>query len=214
MAPSPRWSPRRLTAFAQRIESRLTLPVVIAVCASVPAVFLTIWSDGELVMAGKILGWAAGAVLWAETVILLLAAEHKRKWLMQHKWLLLVSALTLLSLIVAAGGAQILRLLYVIGSIRILRAKRIITAAQVLNRRFSLGIWWRSALFTGSGVIAAVFVAVVLADPTSEFVNLASWFDHNLEIIPILLAGVILTAATWLVIRGRAEADEKEHENE
>lgn len=181
-------------------------------CASIPAVFLTIWADGEYVLAGRILGWFAGAVLWAEAIILLLAAEHKRQWLMRHKWLLLICALTLVSLIIAAGGAQILRLVYVIGSIRVLRAKRIITAAQVLNRRFSLGIWWRSALFTGCGIIAALFVAVVLADPTSEYLKLFDWFDHNLEIIPILLAGLILAVATWLVVRGRAEAKEDESE--
>ncbi|MCH7229476.1 hypothetical protein L0U85_01160 [Glycomyces sp. L485] len=210
MDPSPRWSLRRLTALAQRIEDRLTLPVVIAVCASIPAVFLTVWSDGQFVVAGKILGWAAGAVLWVETVILLLAAENKRKWLMRHKWLLCICALTFVSLVAAAGGAQILRLFYVIGSIRVLRAKRIITAAQVLNRRFGLGLWWRSALFGTAGIISAIFVAVVLADPTSEYINLVSWFDHNLQIVPILVAGAILAFSTWLVVRGRAEAEEEE----
>ncbi|GAB3648221.1 hypothetical protein [Glycomyces tarimensis] len=212
MAPSPRWSLRRLTAFAQRIEDRLTVPVVIAVLASVPAVFLTIWSNGEYAVAGKILGWAAGSVLWAETIILLLAAEHKRKWLMRHKWLLLVCALTLVSLILAAGGGQILRLITTIGSIRVLRAKRIIDGAQILNRRFGLDLWWRSALFSLAGIIAAVFVAVVLADPTSEYLKLVSWFDHNLRIVPILVAGSILAFATWLVMRGRAEEEEEEEE--
>lgn len=186
--------------------------MVIAVFASIPAVFLTIWSDGEYALAGKIIGWVSGAVLWVETVILLLAAEHKRQWLMRHKWLLAVCGLTLVSLVLAAGGAQLLRLIYVVGSIRILRAKRIITAAQVLDRRFSLGIWWRSALFSGFGVLAAVFVAVVLADPTSEYLSLLSWLDHNLEIVPILVAGVILAAATWLVVRTRSEDREKEPE--
>lgn len=197
---------------AKRIEGRLTLPVVIAVCASVPAVFLTIWSDGGLVLTGQIVGWAAGAVLWAEAVILLLASEHKLRWLWHHKWLLLVCALTLVSLVLATGGAQILRLAYVVGSIRVLRAKRIFTAAQVLSRRFALGVWWRSALFTVAGIVAALFVAVVLADPTAEYVKLVSWFDHNLRIIPILLAGAILGVATWLVARGRAEAKEEESE--
>ncbi|WP_051326309.1 hypothetical protein [Glycomyces tenuis] len=212
MPPSLRRRLQRLTALAQHIEGRLTLPVVIAVCASIPAVFLTIWSNGELALAGKIVGWAAGAVLWAEALILLLAAEHKLRWLARHKWMLLVCALTLLSLVVATGGGQILRLLYVIGSIRILRANRIFTAAQVLNRRFGLGVWWRSALFTAAGIVAAVFVAVVLADPTAEYVKLLSWLDHNLQIIPIVLAGAILAVATWLVARSRAEAKEEEGE--
>jgi hypothetical protein len=186
--------------------------VVIAVCASIPAVFLTIWSNGELALAGKIVGWAAGAVLWAETLILLLAAEHKRRWLKRHKWMLLVCLLTFFSLLLAAGGGQLLRLIYTIGSIRILRANRIIGAAQVLNRRFGLGRWWRSALFTAAGITAALFVAVVLADPTAEYVKLLSWLDHNHQIIPIVLAGAILAAATWLVARSRAEANEEEGE--
>ena len=186
--------------------------MVIAVLASIPAVFLTIWSEDQFALAGKILGWAAGAVLWAESLNLLLAAENKRKWLARHKWLLLGCALTLVSLVIAAGGAQILRFIYVIGSIRVLRAKRIIDGAQILNRRFGLGIWWRSALFSAAGIIAAVFVAVVLADPTSEYVKLLNWFDHNLRIIPVLAAGVVLAFATWLVMRGRAEEEEEEEE--
>ncbi|WP_199038672.1 hypothetical protein [Glycomyces salinus] len=212
MVSSPRWSPRRITELAQRIERRLTLPVVVAVLASIPAVFLTIWSDGEYALAGQVIGWASGAVLWAEMVVLLLAAEHKRQWLLRHRWLLAVCGLTLISLVLAAGGAQLLRLLRLIGSIRLLRAKRIITAAQVLDRRFSFGLWWRSAVFAVFGIIAAVFVAVVLTDPTAEYLNLLSWLDHNLELIPIVLAGVILAGATWLVIRTRSEDEENEPE--
>jgi len=203
---------RRLCALARRIEDQLTVPVVIAVCASIPAVFLTIWAQGGLAFAGQLIGWAAGAVLWAEALILMLASENKIRWLLHHKWMLLVCALTLVSLVLATGGGQILRLVYAIGSIRILRANRIISAAQVLNRRFGLGVWWRSALFSVAGLVAAVFVAVVLADPTAEYVKLISWIDHNLQIIPILLAGAILTAATWLVARSRAEAKEDEGE--
>ncbi|WP_100448757.1 hypothetical protein [Glycomyces xiaoerkulensis] len=213
MKPSPRRSLQRLTAFAQRIEHRLTLPVVIAVCASVPAVFLTIWQDGEFVLAGTIIGWSAGAILWAESVILLLAAENKLDWLKRHKWLLVIGALTLISLVVAAGGAQLLRLLRVIGSLRILRAKRIISAAQILDRRLGFGnFWWRSAVFTAAGLIAAVFVAVVLADPTSQHVQLLSWFNENMRVVPVLLAGVILAVATWLVVRNRSEDKEEEEE--
>lgn len=186
--------------------------MVIAVLASIPAVFLTIWSDGQYALAGKIVGWASGAVLWAEMVILLLAAENKRDWLWRHKWLIAVCALTLVSLVVAAGGAQLLRLLRVIGSIRLLRAKRIITAAQVLDRRFSLGLWWRSVLFSFFGVVAAVFVAVVLADPTSEYLGLLDWLGHNLELVPIFIAGAVLAGATWLVVRSRSEDEENEAE--
>ena len=70
---TPFWRPDKLTVVARFLQFKLRLPVIIAVCASVPAVFLTIWSDGEMALAGKIIGWAAGIVLWAESVILLLA---------------------------------------------------------------------------------------------------------------------------------------------
>lgn len=212
MPPSLRRQLQRATALAQHIEGRLALPVVIAVCASIPAVFLTIWSSGQLFVAGQVVGWASGAVLWIETLILMLASEHKINWLMRHKWMLLVCALTLVSLVAATGGAQILRLAYAVGSIRVLRAKRILTAAQVLGRRFGLGLWWRSALFSVAGIAAAVFVAVVLTDPTAEYVKILSWIDHNFRIIPILLAGAILAVATWLVARGRTEPEEEEGE--
>lgn len=186
--------------------------MIIAVLISIPAVFLTVWTDGGFAVAGKVIGWVSGAVLWFEAVILLMAAEHKREWLWRHKWMILVCVLTVFTLAFAAGGAQLLRFIYVIGSLRVLRAKRIITAAQVLDRRFGLGVWWRSALFTIAGLIAAVFVAVVLADPTSEYMSLITWFDHNLRLVPILIAGLILAGATWLVVRVRTEEQLDEEE--
>ncbi|THV28001.1 metal-sensitive transcriptional repressor family protein [Glycomyces paridis] len=203
MRPHPPRRPDKLTVFARFVQYKLRVPVIVAVCASVPAVFLTVWTDGDLALAGKIVGWAAGAVLWLESVILLLAAENKREWLWRHKWMLLVCALTLLSLAAAAGGAQVLRLAYLVGTIRALRAKRIVDAAAILVRRFSLGIWWKSGLFTGAGVIAAAVAVVLLADPDAEYRELLHWLDTNLRLLPILLAGAVLAVATWLVVRTR-----------
>ncbi|MEU5154298.1 hypothetical protein [Glycomyces sp. NPDC021274] len=217
MPPTPFWRPDKLTVIARFLQYKLRLPVIIAVCASVPAVFLTLWSDGEMAMAGKVIGWAAGIVLWAESVILLLAAEHKREWLWRHKWMLLVCVLTLASLVLAAGGAQVLRLVTLVGSIRVLRAKRIFNAAQVLGRRFGVAGGWRSWAVMAVGGIAALFTALVLVDPTSQYLELLDWLGGNLRLIPILIAGVILAAATWLVVRareegGQAEAAEREAE--
>lgn len=190
--------------FARFIQYKLRVPVIVAVCASIPAVFLTVWADGDLAFAGKVIGWAAGSVLWFESVVLLLAAEHKREWLWRHKWMLVVCVLTLVSLMAAAGGAQVLRLAYLVGTIRALRAKRIIDAAGVLVRRFSLGIWWKSGLFTGAGVVAAATAAILLLDPHAEYRELLHWLDANLRLLPILVAGAVLAVATWYVVRARA----------
>jgi hypothetical protein len=189
--------------FARFLQFKLRVPVILAVCASIPAVFLTVWTDGDLALTGKIIGWAAGAVLWFESVVLLLAAQHKRQWLWRHKWMLTVCALTLLSLVAAAGGAQVLRLAYLMGTIRVLRAKRIIDAAGILGRRLSLGIWWKSGLFTGAGVVATAIATVLLLDPDAEYRELLSWLDANLRLLPILLAGAVLAVATWAVFRNR-----------
>jgi hypothetical protein len=203
VTPSPRRRPDRLTVFARFLQYKLRIPVIAAVCVAVPAVFLTIWTDGNLALAGKVIGWSAGAVLWFESVVLLLAAEHKREWLWRHKWMILVCLLTLLSLVVAAGGAQVLRLAYLVGSIRALRAKRIIDAAGVLGRRLSLGIWWKSGLFTGAGAIAAVTAAVVLLDPRAEYGEILHWLGANLRLLPILFVGAVLATATWFVFRAK-----------
>jgi hypothetical protein len=189
--------------FARFLQFKLRVPVILAVCASIPAVFLTVWTDGDLALTGKIIGWAAGAVLWFESVVLLLAAQHKRQWLWRHKWMLTVCALTLLSLVAAAGGAQVLRLAYLMGTIRVLRAKRIIDAAGILGRRLSLGIWWKSGLFTGAGVVATAIATVLLLDPDAEYRELLSWLDANLRLLPILLAGAVLAVAPWAVFRNR-----------
>lgn len=206
MTPLPPGRPDKLTVFARFLQFKLRIPVIVAVCASIPAVFLTVWGEGDLAFTGKVIGWVAGAVLWFESVVLLLAAEHKRDWLWRHKWMLAVCALTLFSLVVAAGGAQVLRLAYLLGTIRVLRAKRIIDAAGVLGRRFSLGIWWKSGLFTGAGVVAAAVAVVLLVDPNAEYRELLSWLDANLRLLPILLAGAVLAVATWAVFRNRGAA--------
>ncbi|SDL06482.1 hypothetical protein SAMN05216298_2543 [Glycomyces sambucus] len=206
MSTHPPSRPDKLTVVARFLQYKLRVPVIVAVAASIPAVFLTVWTDGNVAFAGKAIGWAAGAVLWFESVVLLFAAEHKRDWLWRHKWMLAVCALTLVSLVLAAGGAQVLRLAYLLGTIRALRAKRIFDAAGILARRLSLGLWWKSGLFTGAGVVAAAIAAVLLFDPDAEYRELLHWFDANLRLLPILLAGAVLAVATWYFVRARAVA--------
>lgn len=206
MSPSPRWRPDKLTVFARFIQYKLRVPVIVAVAISIPAVFLTVWTDGNLAFAGKAIGWVAGAVLWFESVVLLLAAERKREWLWRHKWMLVVCVLTLLSLVLAAGGAQVLRLAYLVGTIRVLRAKRLIDAAQILGRRLGLGLWGRSGLLTGAGVVAAGVAAFLLFDPDAEYRELLRWFDANLRLLPILVAGTVLALAIWYAVRARHAA--------
>jgi hypothetical protein len=207
VTPSPRRRPDKLTVLARFLQYKLRIPVIVAVCVSVPAVFLTIWSDGNVALAGKVIGWSAGVVLWFESVVLLLAARHKRAWLWRHKWMILVCVLTLLSLVLAAGGAQVLRLAYLVGSVRALRTKRIIDAAGILGRRLSLGFWWKSGLFTGAGAIAAATAVLVLLDPAAEYGEILHWLDANLRLLPILFAGAVLAVATWFVFRGKKDEE-------
>ncbi|MFC4337188.1 hypothetical protein [Salininema proteolyticum] len=213
MAQSSRPTLAHVTRFAQRIEDRLTWPVIVAALASIPAVFLTIWNDGEFRVAGLVLGWSAGAVLWAETAILLLAAHNKRVWLATHKWTILVCLLTFITLAFALGGGQILRLISLIGSMRILRAKRIFSASMVIQRRLGLNGWVKRGVLAGFGILTAAFVAVVLADPTARHVDLFTWIDHNWRIVPIVLAGAILAFSTWLVVKYRSDKAEPEEED-
>ncbi|WP_246497999.1 hypothetical protein [Natronoglycomyces albus] len=213
MNPSIRISLGALTHVCRKLENKLTIPVVVAALASIPAVFLTVWGSEQYEMAGHAIGWAAAIVLWVEFVILLMAARNKREWLRTHKWPLTICLLTLVSLVFAAGGAQILRLIHLMGSIRMLRAKRIWDASLVLRRRMGLNGWWNAVLFGAMGIVVAGFVAMVLTDPTAQHSEVVNWFGQNARIIPIAAAGLILAAATYLVVRNNhEEADERADE--
>src|SRR5699024_9981726 len=79
----------------------------------------------------------------------------------------LLSGLVLVVLRVAfaLGPGQLLRLIRLIGALRILRTGRIIKAGRLLAGRGSS--FWNKFTATGISILVAIFVAATLADPTS-----------------------------------------------
>lgn len=190
---------------ADRWQHRLALPVILAALVSVPAVFLTTLDDPRLVLAGRTLNWASVAVLSAEAVLLVVLSGHKRAWLWRHKWTLAITVVAVPTVIYAIAPVQAMRLLQLVrlvGTLRILRAKTIIKAGQVLARRFGLAGPWRYALVLGGSLLAAAFVALVLVDPTAarQHERVLNELKGWLGPVPALVAGVILAAATFIVV--------------
>jgi CsoR family transcriptional regulator, copper-sensing transcriptional repressor len=193
----------------ERWEERLAWPVLIAALASVPAVFLTLL-DGAAETTGRVINGVSGAVLVAETVVLGLLSRDKRAWVREHKWLLLLTALIVPAVVLAVGPVQLLRLLRVVGALRLVRARRIFRAASVLRERAGLTGVTSKAITFGAALLVALFVGVVLADPSSQSRQLA---ERALEraggtwlfVAAVVLAGLLLGGATWVVSRSNRD---------
>jgi CsoR family transcriptional regulator, copper-sensing transcriptional repressor len=186
-------------------ERRLALPVVLAAAVSVPAVFLTMADDERFVLAGTAVNWASVVVLTGEAVMLFLLAGDRFAWAKRHWWKLAIAAAAIPAVILAVGPVQVLRLIQFVGALRILRASRIIKAGQVLARRSKLRGPWRYVPTVGGATLAAVFVAVVLADPTSTSRQYLERAGGWITWLVVILAGSILAAATFIVLRRRPD---------
>jgi CsoR family transcriptional regulator, copper-sensing transcriptional repressor len=187
---------------ADRLAARLSGPVLVAALASIPATFLTLF-DGAYATVGTALNTLSGAVLIAETVVLLALAEDKRAWLHRNRWLVGLSVLLVPAIILAVGPVQLLRLLRVVGALRIVRVRRIVKAGRIIRERHGLTSRW-SRVVTGTVVTAtAAFVALVLADPTSESRRLLDDVVGQVGPVGVLLAGGLLAAATYVVRTNR-----------
>ena len=188
----------------ERWQERLALPVLVAALASIPAMFLTV-ADGALGTAGYLVDLASGLVLVAETVILFAVAESKRAWIRGHLGLIALTVVVVVAVVFALGPAQVLRLVRTVGALRILRAGRIVKAARSVGDR--LGFTGRLAHLAsfGAGVLVAVFVGVVLADPTSRSHDLLTAVLGDIGVPAIValsaVAGVVLGLATYLLAR-------------
>ncbi|TYP90758.1 hypothetical protein [Blastococcus xanthinilyticus] len=188
----------------ERWQERLALPVLVAALASLPAMFLTV-ADGALGTAGHVVDIASGAVLVAETVILFAVAESKRAWIRGHLGLIALTVVVVVAVVFALGPAQVLRLVRTVGALRILRAGRIVKAARSVGDR--LGFTGRIAHLAsaGAGLLVAVFVGVVLADPTSRSHDLLTAVLGDIGTPAIVglsaVAGVVLGVATYLLAR-------------
>lgn len=192
----------------ERWEDRLAWPVLLAALASVPAVFLTLLGD-PLSSWGVAASAVAGVVLMAEPVVLFAVSADKRAWLRRNWWLVLLAVLIVLSVVFALGPFQVFRLLRAIGALRVIRVGRIVKAGRILGRRNSTSPSRWPAV--AASVLVAVFVAVVLADPTSTTRGLLAELLPEAWTVPIaLLAGLVLAGATFVVVRTKDQAEQSE----
>lgn len=187
----------------QQWEERFSVPVLVAALASVPAVFLTLL-DPPYENIGHVANWISGAVLVAEPVALFAVSERKLRWLRDQAPLVGVCVVVVAGMVLAVGPVQLVRLVTTVGALRIVRVGRIIKSGRILRERTGLVGWWATTLTTMAAVLAAGFVAVVLADPTSASRQLLEeWGGWLGAPVVVLLAGAVLAAATFVVARRR-----------
>ncbi len=201
---------------ADRLAERIAIPVLIAALASVPAVFLTLLDDPYQTI-GEGLNTLSGAVLIAETVVLLAVSENRWEWVKRNKLLVLLAIAIVPAIVFAVGPVQLLRLVRVAGALRILRVKRIFKAGKIVRERAGLDKTWERAIGVGVTVLCAAFVAVMLADPTatrelsqlqSEGQDALGNVVNRLGWIGVVVAGVILSGATYIVWANRNRSGE------
>ena len=201
----------------ERWQSRLAVPVLVAALASIPAMFLTI-AGGVLGTAGHVVDIASGAVLVAETVILLVVAEDRRAWVRGHLGLIALTVLVVVAVVFAIGPVQVLRLVRTIGALRVLRAGRIVKAARALRGRLGFTGPFSHVFAVGAGLLAALFVGVVLADPTSPSRSLLQTVVGEVStpvvVVSSVLAGLVLGVATFLLARDAGSGADAEDEDD
>ena len=188
----------------ERWQDRLAIPVLVAALASIPAMFLSV-AGGVLGATGRLVDVASGAVLVAEAVILFVVAENRRAWVRGHLGLIALTLLVVVAVVFAMGPVQVLRLVRTIGALRILRANRIVKAARELRGRLGFTGRLSHVSSVAAGLLVAVFVGVVLADPTSLSRSLLEDVVGEVS-VPVVavssgLAGLILGGATFLLAR-------------
>lgn len=198
----------------QHWEERLAVPVLLAALVSVPAVFLTLLDD-PYGTVGTWVNWVTGAVLVGETAVLFYVSGDKRRWVTQHAWLIALTVVVVVGVVLAIGPVQILRLLRIVGALRLVRAGRIVKAGRILRERMGFSGRWAAIPSVLASLLVAVFVAVVLADPTSTTRTLLE--DRTGEagvVVAGVVAALLLAVATFLVIRQqqRDEADSDSHD--
>ena len=201
---------------ADRLERRLAVPVVVAAALSVPAVFLAAVAEGALAVLGLVLNWASMVVLTAESVVLFVLAGDRLTWIRRHRWPLLVTALAIPAVILALAPVQALRLLLSLArhlaALRVLRAKRLVSAGGVVARRLGPVGRWRHFPVAAGSAAAAVFVALILADPDSVRAHrraLAAIVDWA-GVWPAVAAGCLLAVTALLMAAWRGRARERD----
>lgn len=192
---------------ADRLQERLAIPVLVAALASVPAVFLTLF-DEPANTVGSTINAISGAVLVAEAVALFVVSEHRLQWLRRNWWLVALAVVIVPAVLYAVAPVQLLRLLYLLrmaGALRIIRAKRILKAGKILRNRAGLDRTWQRVVGFLVSALVTGFVVVILADPTSESRQLLEGAVDFAGPVPVVLAGGVLAAATFIVLRARRD---------
>ena len=193
---------------ADRWQERLAIPVIVAALASVPAIFLTLFDD-PYETVGSTINMVSGGVLIAEAVVLFAVSEDRLTWLRNNLWLVALAAVMIPAVVFAVGPVQLLRLVRVVGALRIIRVKRIFKAGKILRRRAGLNRWWQRIVGFAITALIAAFVGLLLADPSSESRQLLEEATDRFGVAGVLVAGLLLGGATWVVLRYRGD-DENE----
>lgn len=201
----------------ERWHERLAVPVLVAALVALPAVFLTLLG-GAWAVTGQVVDILSGLVLLGETVVLFLAAADKRDWVRGHVGLIALTLLIVGAVIFAIGPVQVLRLVRTVGALRILRARRIVRAASELRERLGWTGRFSHVFAVVAGLLAAVFIGLVLADPTSSARHVLHWMvggsvSTAVVVLASVIAGALLGGATFLLARDRgsgADAHDRE----
>lgn len=155
---------------AAELEERFSLPVIIAAIASIPAVFLSMM-DGAAQVTGNLINYATLAVFAAEFVTLLWAAEDKRRWVREHKLVILVLVAAIPAVILFVGAVQVLRLGHLLTrfltGLKIARLRQLFRAFRKLREKTGLCGWRWNAVRGGFAVLGLVALGMVLADRES-----------------------------------------------
>ena len=184
---------RRGNDLAQAIEDRADVPVLVAALTSVPAVFLTM-TTGIWAIVGAVLNTASGVLLVGESVLLLLVSGERLAWLRAHRQDLLLAVATLPTVVLFVGPVQVFRLLIFLSAVRLLRVRRILGAADVITRRARLRKHHRGFVLLAVTVIATVFVAVVLFDPSSLSHRAAEWVARHVGLAPAVVTVLLVVS--------------------
>lgn len=189
---------------ADLLAERFTVPVILAAVAAVPAMFLTAL-EGRPAQVGTVVNYASLAVLTAEAVVLFALAGDRRGWLREHGLLVGVAVATVPAVVFAVGPVQVLRLVRFVGALRVLRVRRILRAGRILRTRAGVTGRVSTVIAVGATVLAAIFVALVLADPTSDTRQLVDGTMQRFGLLPTVLAGSLLAVATGVIWRARRD---------
>lgn len=184
---------------AERWEERLAIPVLVAALLSVPAVFL-MTSGGVPATVGRVLNWLSVAVLIGESLVLILLSRDVADWLRAHKWELLLVAGVISAVVFAIGPVQILRIALSVGTLRVLRVRRIVRAGVVVARKLSLGARRKKLAVGAAGLVAAVFLTIVLADPESRTRRALAWLVEHVGLPVTIIGGLVIVTGVFLAV--------------